>query len=46
MKLYLQVATKSQISVGGAIFQPGKFLKNQGRDKMATWGYAQAVVNF
>lgn len=46
VKLYLQVATKSQISIGGSVFVPGDFLKNQGRDKNATWGYAQAIVNF
>jgi len=45
-KLYLQVATRAQISLGGAIFQPGTVMGNQGRDKMATWGYAQAIVSF
>jgi hypothetical protein len=46
VKMYVAVATQSQISVGGSVFLPGDVLKNQDRSKTATWGYAQAIVNF
>ena len=51
LKLFLKVATSSQISIGGAVFAPGSVLKRQEfngekLDKTATWGYAMATVNF
>jgi len=46
LKLFLKVATNSSISLGGAVFVPGSVLEHQDRTKNATWGYAQAILNF